>query len=126
MPLPSSPEVMQIRDLLHTEPAELTATHRTRHVVAAPIVHLDDVSTATRARLDVISYGGKSTGSSWTLCCEYEESMRGFSLWIETLGFCGGRTPSLIADKAGMVVSLVYLQSKKITLMRQMPPKPFA
>lgn len=48
---------MQIRDLLHTQPAELAATHRAGHVVTAPIVHLDDVSTATRTWLDVISYG---------------------------------------------------------------------
>lgn len=55
MLLPCSPEVMQIRDLLHAEPAELAATHGTRHVVAAAVVHLDDVSAAARARLDVIS-----------------------------------------------------------------------
>lgn len=57
MLLPSSPEVMQIRDLLHAQPAELAATHRAGHVVTAPVVHLDDVSAATRTRLDVISYG---------------------------------------------------------------------
>jgi len=55
--LPSPPEVMQVRDLLHTQPAELAAAHRARHVVTAPVVHLDDVGAATRARLDVISYG---------------------------------------------------------------------
>ena len=65
-------------------------------------------------------------GLSWTLRCEYEESMRGISLWIETLVFCAGRTPLLIPDKVGVVVSLVYLQSEKIILMRQIPPKPFA
>lgn len=54
---PFSPEVMQIRDLLHTQPAELAATHGTGHMVTAPIVHLDDVSAATWTRLDVISYG---------------------------------------------------------------------
>lgn len=61
-----------------------------------------------------------------SLCCEYAESTRGFSLWIETLIFCAGRTPSLITDKVGMVEPLVYLQSKKIILMRQIPPKPLA
>lgn len=48
---------MQVRDLLHAEPAELAAAHSTRHVVAAPVVHLDDVGAAARARLDVISCG---------------------------------------------------------------------
>ena len=54
-----SPEVVQVRDLLHAEPAELTATHRAGHVIAAAIVHFDDVSTATWTRLDVIRWGQK-------------------------------------------------------------------
>lgn len=61
-----------------------------------------------------------------TLCCKYEESTRGFSLWIETLVFCVGRTPLLITDKLGVAVSLVYLQSKNIISVRQTPTKPFA
>ena len=52
---------MQVGDLLHAEPAELTAAHGARHVVAAPIVHLDDVGATARTRLDVISWGGGDT-----------------------------------------------------------------
>lgn len=47
---------MQVRDFLHAEPAELAAAHGAGHVVAAPVVHLDDVSAATRAGLDVIGW----------------------------------------------------------------------
>lgn len=52
------PEVMQVRDLFHAEPAELTATHCTGHVITAAVVHLDNVSTASWARLDVICQVG--------------------------------------------------------------------
>ena len=52
-----SPQVVQVRDLLHAEPAELAATDSAGHVVTAAVVHLDDVSAAPRARLDVISWG---------------------------------------------------------------------
>lgn len=48
---------MQVRDLLHAEPAELTAAHGAGHMVAAPVVHLDDVGAAARARLDVVCCG---------------------------------------------------------------------
>lgn len=48
---------MQVRDLLHAEPAELAAADGAGHVVAAPVVHLDDVSAAARTGLDVISWG---------------------------------------------------------------------
>lgn len=65
-------------------------------------------------------------GLSWSLCCEHEESTRGFSLRIETLVFCAGRTPPLMTDKVGMVVSLLSSHSEDKLLMRQIPPKPFA
>lgn len=51
----SVPEVVQVRDLLHAEPAELTAADGARHVITAPVIHLDDVGAAARAGLDVIS-----------------------------------------------------------------------
>lgn len=108
---------MQVRDLLHAEPAELAAAHRARHVVTAPVVHLDDVGAAARARLDVIGYG-EETGLNWTLCGGYEESTQGISLWTETL-VSAQSTPLLITDNVRMVVALVYLQSKEIILMRQ-------
>lgn len=94
---------MQVRDLLHAEPAELAAAHRARHVVTAPVVHLDDVGAAARARLDVIGYG-EETGLNWTLCGGYEESTQGISLWTETL-VSAQSTPLLITDNVGMVVS---------------------
>ena len=37
---------MQVRDLLHAEPAELRAADRTRHVVATSVVHLHDQHVA--------------------------------------------------------------------------------
>lgn len=46
---------MQVRNLLHAQPAKLTAAHGAGHVVAAPVVHLDDVSSAARTWLDVVS-----------------------------------------------------------------------
>ena len=46
---------MQVGDLLHAEPAELTAADSAGHVVTAAVVHLDDVGGAARARLDVIA-----------------------------------------------------------------------
>ena len=46
---------MQVRDLLHAEPAELAAADSAGHVIAASVVHLDDVGGAARARLDVIA-----------------------------------------------------------------------
>lgn len=49
------PEVVQIRDFLHTQPAELTATHSAGHVITASIIHLDDVGAAPGTGLDVIS-----------------------------------------------------------------------
>lgn len=50
------PEVVQIGDLLHAEPAELAAADGTGHVIAAPVVHLDDVGATAGAWLDVISW----------------------------------------------------------------------
>ena len=47
---------MQVRDLLHAEPAELTATDGAGHVVTTAVVHLDDVSSTAWTRLDVISW----------------------------------------------------------------------
>lgn len=47
-------EVMQVRDLFHTKPTEFTATHCTGHMITASIIHLDNVSTASWAWLDVI------------------------------------------------------------------------
>lgn len=46
-------EVVEITDLFHAQPAELSSTHRTCHVVAAAIVHLDDEHFADRTRFDV-------------------------------------------------------------------------
>lgn len=46
---------MQVGDLLHAEPAKLTATHSAGHVVTTTIVHFDDVSSAAGARLDVVA-----------------------------------------------------------------------
>lgn len=50
------PEVVQVGDLLHAEPAELTAADGTGHVIAASIIHLNDIGTASRAWLDVVSW----------------------------------------------------------------------
>ena len=58
-----SPEVVQVGDLLHAQPAELTAAHGARHVVTAAVVHLDDVGGAARARLDVIGYATEGDGA---------------------------------------------------------------
>lgn len=49
---------MQVGDLLHAEPTELTAADGAGHVVTAPIIHLDDVGRAARARFDVITWRG--------------------------------------------------------------------
>lgn len=46
---------MQVRDLLHTQPAELAAADSTGHVITAPIIHFDDVGGTTRTRLDVVA-----------------------------------------------------------------------
>lgn len=51
---PTLPEVMQVGDLFHAEPAEFTATHCTGHVITASIIHFDNVSTTSWARFDVI------------------------------------------------------------------------
>lgn len=47
---------MQVRDLLHTQPAELTATHSAGHVITAPIVHLNDVGRTAGTWLYVIGF----------------------------------------------------------------------
>lgn len=49
------PEVVQVRDFLHTQPAKLAATHGAGHVITAPIIHLDDVGATSGTGLDVIS-----------------------------------------------------------------------
>lgn len=49
---------MQVRDFLHTQPAELTATHGAGHVITASVIHLDDVGATSRTGLDVISWVG--------------------------------------------------------------------
>lgn len=46
---------MQIANLLHAQPAELGAAHRTHHVVAGAVVHLDDQHLAAGTRLDVVA-----------------------------------------------------------------------
>lgn len=51
----SVPEVVQVGDLLHAEPAELAAADGAGHVIAAAVVHLDDVGAAAGAGLDVVS-----------------------------------------------------------------------
>ena len=51
------PEVVQVGDLLHAQPAELRAANGARHVVARAVVHLDDEGAAARARLDVACRG---------------------------------------------------------------------
>lgn len=48
-----SPEVVQIRDLLHAEPAELSAADAADHVVAGAVFHLHDQHGAAGARLHV-------------------------------------------------------------------------
>jgi len=48
------PEVMEVGDLLHAEPTELSSADSTRHVITRAIVHLDDKRTAARTRLDFI------------------------------------------------------------------------
>ena len=45
---------MQVGDLLHAKPAELTAAHGTGHVVTAAVVHLDYVGATSWAGLDVV------------------------------------------------------------------------
>ena len=52
-----SPEVMQVWDLFHTKPTEFTATHRAGHMITASIIHLDNVSTASWAWLNVVCWG---------------------------------------------------------------------
>lgn len=47
---------MQVRDFLHAEPAELAAADGARHVVAAAVVHFNDVRGAARTRLDVVGW----------------------------------------------------------------------
>lgn len=47
---------MQVGDLLHAEPAELAAAHSAGHVIAAPVVHLDDVSSTAWAGLYIVCY----------------------------------------------------------------------
>ena len=43
---------MQVGDLLHAEPAELSLADAASHVVAGPIIHLDDEYVATGANLE--------------------------------------------------------------------------
>ena len=63
---------MQVRDLLHAQPAELTAADGAGHVVTAAVVHLDDVGGAAGARLDVVGYthtprgGWRTRVSMWS------------------------------------------------------------
>lgn len=47
---------MQVRDLLHAKPTELTAADGAGHVIAASVVHLDDVGCTARAWFDVITW----------------------------------------------------------------------
>lgn len=64
----SVPEVVQVRDLLHAEPAELTAADGAGHVITAPIIHLDDVGATARAGLDVISCSREEvTSHNWLI-----------------------------------------------------------
>lgn len=63
----SVPEVVQVGDLLHAEPAELAAADGAGHVIAAAIVHLDDVGATAGAGLDVIGWGKKEVTSQLTL-----------------------------------------------------------
>jgi len=42
---------MQVRDLLHAQPTELSTAHSTRHVIARAVVHLDDESAAAWTQL---------------------------------------------------------------------------
>lgn len=64
------PQVVQVWDLLHAQPAELAAADSAGHVVAAAVVHFDDVSGTAGARFDVISWevkgGGKKKEYSFT------------------------------------------------------------
>ena len=43
---------MQVRHLLHAQPAELRAADDARHVIARAVVHLDDEGAAAWTRLD--------------------------------------------------------------------------
>lgn len=61
------PEVVQVGDLLHAKPAELTAADGAGHVIAAAIVHLDDVGAAARTGLDVISWRQEEDDFSFKL-----------------------------------------------------------
>jgi hypothetical protein len=45
---------MKIRDLLHTQPAELGSAHGAGHVITGPIVHLHNERTTARARLNLV------------------------------------------------------------------------
>lgn len=45
---------MQIRNFLHTQPTEFTATYSASHMITAAIVHFDNVGTAAGTWLDVI------------------------------------------------------------------------
>jgi len=49
----SSPEVVNVGDLLHTKPAELGSTDSTSHMITRAIVHLDYQSSTSRTCLYV-------------------------------------------------------------------------
>jgi hypothetical protein len=47
---------MQVGNFFHAEPAELGAADRAGHVVAGPVVHLDDQHVAARTNLETENY----------------------------------------------------------------------
>lgn len=47
------PEVVHVRDLLHTQPTELTGTDCTIHSIAAAIIGLHDIGTTAGTGLDL-------------------------------------------------------------------------
>lgn len=67
---------MQVGDLLHTEPAKLTAADGAGHVITTPVVHFDDVGSAARARLDVVTWR-HSSRSSPRVCVWDAVTLRG-------------------------------------------------
>ena len=78
------PQVVQVWDLLHAEPAELTAADSTGHVVTTAIVHLDDVSSTAWTWLDVISWEAKKKERESDLIM-YLVSLTSYTTAINTL-----------------------------------------
>lgn len=83
------PEVVQVWNLLHTEPAKLTAAHSAGHVITAAVVHLDDVGTASGTGLDVIGWD-KIRGFGFRLCMGRQRYLLEIVCWGSSSRMSGG------------------------------------